>query len=151
MEELNKQENLREDLSDLSDNAPNPIPKKPTPPTEPTEPSEIEPDVEIELANQLDQDRLEFEWMLGCMQMDLQLLEDDIEADNEEQEVQEKMEEFKHETAAITPELIEQAKNARLEQEKKQKEKEIETDDTDPENDREDFEDDEIMKAEVVH
>ena len=60
--------NLRDDLSDISDNAPVPT-----------------ADEEIEFAEKLDKDRLEFERMLENMKNDMMYLQEDIEIEQEEE------------------------------------------------------------------
>lgn len=102
MKQLNA--NLRDDLSDLSDNNPT---RSVTPHNGDT------PDVE------LDKDALEFERMLDCMRLDLGNLEEDLILDNEEEEEIEAKEKEKHETAVITPNMVEKAKEKRELKEKK--------------------------------
>ena len=81
------------------------------------------------MVDQLDQDRLDFERMLGCMAMDIENLANDIELDEEEEEEKEKEEEEKMNTAQITPELIEKSKKL-AEEEKQKKAKEAEQNNT---------------------
>lgn len=84
MKEL--ESDLRDDLSDISDNA---------------------PEEELKFISELDKDRLEFEWMLENMKNDMMFLKDDLAVDEEEELEQQMKEEAKHETAVITPQLIE--------------------------------------------
>lgn len=94
MKELDS--NLWDDFSDNSDNAPETHYKLNK--------------EDLSIIDKLDNDRIEFEWMIDCMWMDMYYLEEELVLDQEEEKVEEEGVDLKHETAVITPDLIEKSK-----------------------------------------
>jgi len=75
----------------------------------------------MRFVEELDKDWFEFERMINCMKNDMEYLEEDLKIDEEEELEAMLIEESKHETAVITPELIEKSKNERLKNEESKK------------------------------
>lgn len=83
--------------------------------------------------------------------MDMYYLEEDLVLDEEEEKVEEESIDLKHETAVITPELIEKSKQVRLKnEESKRAQPEGTTEDTE-EEDWDDFSEDIILNIKTEH